>query len=115
MKTVNLNISMTYNIIYSLLSKFLEQTESKIILMGSIYGSYSPNPNLYINEDDTFFYQKPLEYSISKSVIPILTKYFCCHYAKDGLVINNLEPHAIISIPDSRFLENYHQLEEFVI
>ena len=110
MKSVNSNISMLYNTIYSVLSKFLDQSESRIILMGSIYGSYSPNPNLYINQNETFFYQKPIEYSISKSVFPTLTKYLCCHYAKKGLIVNNLEPHAIISNPDNKFINNFKKL-----
>ena len=110
MESVNSNISMLYNTIYSLLSKFISQSESRIILIGSIYGSNSPDPNLYINENETFFYQKPVEYSISKSVFPILTKYLCCHYGKNGLIINNLEPHAIISNPDKQFLKNFKKL-----
>ena len=35
MKSVNANISMVYNIVYSLLSKFFAQKESRILLIGS--------------------------------------------------------------------------------
>ena len=110
MKSVNANISMVYNIIYSLLSRFLNQKESRIILIGSVYGEYSPNPNLYKSSNAKYFYQKPIEYSLSKSTFPILTKYLCAHYSSKGLTVNNLEPHAIIKNPDEEFLKNFRQL-----
>ena len=37
-------------------------------------------------------------------------KYLCAHYSNQGLVINNLEPHAIIKNPDEEFLKNFRQL-----
>ena len=110
MKSVNANISMVYNIVYSLLSKFIVQKESRILLIGSVYGEYSPNPNLYKSSEAKYFYQKPIEYSLSKSIFPILTKYLCAHYSNKGLMVNNLEPHAIIKNPDQDFLKNFREL-----
>tara|TARA_S200000501_G_scaffold147951_1_gene139603 strand:+ start:62 stop:859 length:798 start_codon:yes stop_codon:yes gene_type:complete len=110
MKSLSANVSMVYNIIYSLLPKFLNQDNSRIILIGSVYGSYSPNPKLYKSENSKYFYQKPIEYSLSKSIFPTLTKYLCAHYANQGLVINNVEPHAIIDSPDKIFLSNFKEL-----
>ena len=110
MKSLSANVSMAYNMIYSLLPKFLNQSYSRIVLIGSIYGSYSPNPKLYKTENSKYFYQKPIEYSLSKSIFPALTRYLCAHYANQGLVINNVEPHAIIDNPDKTFLENFKEL-----
>lgn len=110
MKSVSANVSMAYNIIYGLLSRFLKQDESRIILIGSLYGSVSPNPKLYMNEDSRYFFQKPIEYSISKSIFPNLARYLCSHYSKKGLIVNNLEPHAIIDNPNKKFLKNFKQL-----
>jgi len=110
MESINSNLSMAYNIIYSLLPYFLNQNKSKIILAGSLYGSISPNPNLYLDKQGNAFFQKPIEYSISKSVFPILAKYFCAHYGNRGLVINNVEPHAIIDEPNKDFLRNFKNL-----
>ena len=110
MHSINSNIRIVYNIIYSLLPYFLKQSKSKIILAGSLYGSISPNPNLYLDKTGEPFYQKPIEYSISKSVFPIIAKYFCTHYASKGLVINNVEPHAIIDEPNKDFMRNFKNL-----
>lgn len=110
MKSLNANISMLYNIVYLLLPKLLKQSNSKIILIGSVYGSNSPNPKLYQSEDLKYFYQKPIEYSLSKSIFPTFAKYLCAHYANQGLVINNLEPHAIIENLDKQFLSNFKKL-----
>ena len=110
MESINANLSMAYNIIYSLLPYFLNQNKGKIILAGSLYGSISPNPNLYLDKKGTPFFQKPIEYSISKSVFPILAKYFCAHYGNRGIVINNIEPHAIIDEPNKDFLRNFKNL-----
>ena len=110
MESINSNISMVYNIIYSLMPYFLKQEKSKIILAGSLYGSISPNPNLYLDKNGEKFFQKPIEYSISKSVFPILAKYLCAHYGHKGLVINNVEPHAIIDEPKEDFLKNFKKI-----
>lgn len=110
MQSINANIGMLYNIVYSLLPVFLKQKKSKIVLIGSVYGSVSPNPKLYIENDKKYFYQKPIEYTLSKSIFPSFAKYLCAHYSNQGLVINNLEPHAIINYPDKKFLENFKKL-----
>ena len=110
MKSVNSNISMAYNIIYSLLPYFLKENKGKIILVGSIYGSISPNPNLYLEKNGELFFQKPIEYSMAKSVFPILAKYFCTHYGRKGLIINNVEPHAIIDKQNENFMRNFKNL-----
>ena len=73
-------------------------------------GSISPNPNLYLDENGEKFFQKPIEYSISKSVFPIIAKYLCAHYGHKGLVINNVEPHAIIDEPKEDFLKNFEKI-----
>ena len=108
--SINKNISMVYNVIYSTLPKFIKQKKTRIVLVGSIYGSYSPNPNLYKDKNNEFFYQKPIEYSISKSTFPIIAKYLCAHYAKDGIKVNNFEPHAIIEKPEDNFINNFKKL-----
>ena len=109
-KSVNSNLGILYNILYGLLSRFLKQETSRIILIGSVYGSYSPNPNLYRSSEDKYFYQKPIEYSLSKAMFPTIAKYFCAHYADKGLIINNLEPHAIIDKTDDEFLANFKKI-----
>ena len=109
-KSVNSNLGILYNILYGLLSRFLKQETSRIILIGSVYGSHSPNPNLYRSSDGKYFYQKPIEYSLSKAMFPTVAKYFCAHYADKGLIINNLEPHAIIDKPDDNFLANFKNI-----
>ena len=50
----------------SLLPYFLKQKKSKIILAGSLYGSISPNPNLYLDKTGEPFFQKPIDFLIWK-------------------------------------------------
>lgn len=82
-----------------------------IINISSIYGSLSPDNRIYkyktenIESKDSF--HKPIAYSVSKSGIYNLTRYFSTHWAKKGVRVNTVTLCGISNNQDEEFLEAF--------
>ena len=89
-KTININLVATINIIkkYVNLHKKKKLKSCKIINFGSIYGSLSPNFDIY-KKGDRFNSEI---YGATKASIIQITKYFGALYAKNKIIINCISP-----------------------
>ena len=63
----------------------LKQKQGNIINIASVYGIVAPNLNLYKNKKNKQFFIKPIDYVISKSLIPNFTRYIATSYGKKGI------------------------------
>lgn len=89
-KTIDINLIATINIIknYVVLHKKYKLLSCKIINFGSIYGSYSPDFNIYKSGDR---FNSEI-YGATKASIIQLTKYLAVMYAKYNIKINCISP-----------------------
>ena len=89
-KTIDINLIATINIIknYIKLHKKNKLSGCKIINFGSIYGSYSPDFNIYKSGDR---FNSEI-YGATKASIIQLTKYLAVMYAKYNININCISP-----------------------
>ncbi len=79
-----------------------------IINVGSTYSLVAPNLNLY-NSNSKKKYNKPIDYVISKSVVPMLTKYLATNYG-NKIRCNCIIPHVIIKKPPKKFIKNFKKI-----
>lgn len=79
-----------------------------IVNIGSIYGSVSPDQNLYEyrrKKGESFY--KPVAYSASKSALVNLTKYLAVYWAKFNVQVNMLTIAGVFNNQDKEFLDAY--------
>jgi len=95
-KTLSTNLIATINIIkkYVILHKKKKLKSCKIINFGSIYGSLSPNFDIY-KKGDRFNSEI---YGATKASIIQLTKYLGALYAKNKIIINCISPGGTIDV-----------------
>lgn len=82
--------------------------QGSIINIASIYGTVSPDQNLYQYRRDrgeVFF--KPVAYSASKSALYNLTRYLAVYWGSKGVRTNTLTFAGVFNHQDPEFLEAY--------
>ena len=100
-KMIRVNILGAVKILNAIL-----RTETKpcsIVLIGSLYSSVSPNPELYSHFNDGNGTVKHPAYSTTKSALVGLMKQYASHAAKSSIRINMLSPGGIKGAQDSTF------------
>jgi NAD(P)-dependent dehydrogenase (short-subunit alcohol dehydrogenase family) len=79
-----------------------------IINIGSIYGTVSPDQQLYqYRRDRGEEFYKPVAYSVSKSGVLNLTRYLAVYWAKQNVRVNSLTIAGVYAGQDTEFLNNY--------
>ena len=73
-----------------------------VINFSSIYGLRPPDNNLYEGDN-----MKSISYSVSKSSVIPLTKYFAKNIPKDQFRFNVIAPGGVYDNQDSKFVEKY--------
>jgi len=91
----NVNTKGTVLITQAVIKNMLKQGNGNIINVTSTYAFVAPNQDLYKLENDNIQSYKPIDYIISKSFIPIFTKYLTSLYADHGIRINTIAPHGV--------------------
>ncbi|MBD1153665.1 SDR family oxidoreductase [Pelagibacterales bacterium SAG-MED23] len=110
-KSISVNLTGLINICQESCKIFIKKNlYGNIINVGSTYSLVAPNINLYKTKNNLETFNKPFDYVITKSSIPILTKYIATTYAKDKIRCNCLIPHAILEKPSKEFLRNFKKL-----
>jgi len=81
--------------------------KGSIIVVGSLYAVVSPDESFYnhLNTDPPFI--KHPAYGASKAALLNLVKYFCTHWAKEGVRINALSPGGVLGSQDSEFIRKF--------
>ncbi len=77
--------------------------EGRIINFASIYGNLTPRFEIYKNTKMTL----PIQYSLSKSSIIMLTKYFSKFFLKKKININTISPGGVFDYQNKNFIKNY--------
>lgn len=108
-KSFDVNVKGLVQITQLVIKQMLKQGHGNIINVASTYSLVAPNQSLYnFGESQQQF--KPVDYVITKSVIPNLTRYIATFYAKDNIRCNAIAPHGIFNEHDDKFLQNFAQL-----
>lgn len=94
-KTFNVNIIGTINLCknYFILHKKLSLKQCKIINIGSIYGSLSPDFRIYGKKDNF----NSEVYGITKAGVTQLTKYLAAMMASNNINVNCMSPGGILN------------------
>ncbi|MEW6748385.1 MAG: SDR family oxidoreductase [Candidatus Micrarchaeota archaeon] len=78
-----------------------------IINISSIYGEGSPDQRIYIKNDPSKSFIKPISYCVSKGAIPNMSRYLAAYWAGKGVRVNTLTFGGVFNNQDSEFVEKY--------
>ena len=109
-KSIDVNVTGTFNITQQVIKKMLEQGFGNIINVASTYSLVSPNQNLYKFDEESEQLFKPVDYVVTKSVIPNFTRYLATFYGKKGIRVNTIVPHGVVNNPSKEFKRNFSKL-----
>lgn len=65
-----------------------ERGKGSVVLFSSMYGTLSPNPDLY----EAPMVKNPIEYGVTKAGIIQMVRYLAVHYGKHGVRFNSISP-----------------------
>ena len=106
-KSINTNITGTFIMTKAVVQKMLEKKSGNIINVASAYSLVAPNQDLYKLNDDEQNIFKPVDYVVSKSVIPNFSRYLATFYGKKGIRANTIVPHGIFNDHPEKFVNNF--------
>ena len=111
-KSLDVNLLGTINISQILCEYFVKNKVSgNIINVASIYSIVAPNLALYNkNLSSNNLKNKPMDYVLSKSSIPNLTKFIATNYGRQKIRSNCLVPHGIKNLHKKDFIKKYSNL-----
>lgn len=89
--------------------QMLKQGYGNIINVASTYSQVAPNQKLYDFGDSQIRY-KPVDYVVTKSMIPNLTRYLATFYADKNIRCNAIAPHGIFNDHSASFIKNFAAL-----
>jgi NAD(P)-dependent dehydrogenase (short-subunit alcohol dehydrogenase family) len=108
-KSFDVNVKGLIMVTQAVIQQMLKQGFGNIINVASTYSQVAPNQSLYDFGDDTIRY-KPVDYVVTKSMIPNLTKYLATFYAGNNIRCNAIAPHAIYNNHSEQFVKNFSKL-----
>jgi len=108
-KSFDVNVKGLIMMTQTVIQQMLKQGFGNIINVASTYSQVAPNQSLYDFGDETIRY-KPVDYVVTKSMIPNLTKYLATFYAGNNIRCNAIAPHAIFNNHSEPFLKNFAKL-----
>ena len=109
-RSIDVNITGTFNVTQSICNQMLKQNSGNIILTASTYSLVGPNNDLYNPPPPGNPMVKPVDYVATKSFIPNYTRYLATHYAKQGIRVNCIAPHGVENENPDWFKENFAKL-----
>lgn len=108
-RSFDVNIKGLVQVTQSVIKQMLKQGSGNIINVASTYSLVAPNQELYnFGGKDIQF--KPVDYVITKSMIPNFTKYIATFYARENIRCNAIAPHGIFNDHDKKFIKNFSAL-----
>ncbi len=108
-RSINVNIKGMFLITQSVVKQMLKQGAGNIINVASTYSLVAPNQGLYDFGDGAIHY-KPVDYVITKSMIPNFTRYLATFYARQNIRCNAIAPHGIFNDHEDAFIKNFSKL-----
>ena len=115
-KSLDINLLGTINISQIFCEYFVKnKIKGNIINIASTYSIVAPNIALYNkNLSSIKKMNKPMDYVISKSSIPNLTRYIATNYGRQNIRANCLVPHGIKNQHKKDFIKKYSNLSPWV-
>ncbi len=104
-ENINLHLGGYFNMMQQFINFYQDSHCLKIINMSSIYGVITPRFNIYEGTDMTV----PVEYSVIKSSLIMLTKYFARYYKEKKLIANCISMGGIYDNQDPSFVLAYNK------
>ena len=108
-RSYNVNVKGLVQITQAVIKQQLKQGNGNIINVASTYSLVAPNQSLYDLGDGNINY-KPVDYVITKSMIPNLTRYLATFYADKNIRCNAIAPHGIFNDHEEQFVKNFSRL-----
>lgn len=108
-RSMQVNITGTVQITQAVVRQMLKQGYGNIINVASTYSLVAPNQQLYDYGTGDIQY-KPVDYIITKSMIPNFTRYLATFYAKDNIRCNAIAPHGVFNNHPEAFVQNFEKL-----
>ncbi len=108
-RSIDVNIKGMFLITQAVVKQMLKQGHGNIINVASTYSLVAPNQGLYDFGDGAIQY-KPVDYVITKSMIPNFTRYLATFYASKHIRCNAIAPHGIFNDHDDTFIQNFAKL-----
>lgn len=107
-RVLDVNLKGVFLLCQAVGGKMAALRRGSIINVASIYGSVSPDQNLYAYRrarGEVFF--KPVAYAASKSGIYNLTRYLATYWGRHGVRVNTLTLAGVFNHQDKAFLDVY--------
>lgn len=105
-ETVALQLGSVFAICQAFSKYFSVNGGGSVVNIGSIYGILTPRFSIYDGTDMT----SPVEYSVTKSALRQLNRYFAQYYKKQSVRFNIVSPGGILDAQPSGFLNSYNEL-----
>jgi NAD(P)-dependent dehydrogenase (short-subunit alcohol dehydrogenase family) len=107
-KVMSVNVKGTFLPCQVIGARMAAEGRGSIINISSIYGMLSPVQEIYDFRragGDEFY--KPVAYSVSKSALYNLTRYFATYWAKNGVRVNTLTLAGVANEQPQEFVDAY--------
>jgi NAD(P)-dependent dehydrogenase (short-subunit alcohol dehydrogenase family) len=105
---MDVNVKGTFLSCQVIGGRMASEGRGSIVNISSIYGMLSPVQELYdFRRAAGEEFYKPVAYSVSKSALYNLTRYFATYWAKSGVRVNTLTLAGIANEQPSEFVEAY--------
>ena len=108
-RSIDVNVTGTFNVTQSVCKQMLAQGSGNIILTASTYSLSGPNNDLYQRTNGEPMV-RPVDYVATKSFIPNYTRYLATHYADQGIRVNCIVPHGVENENPDWFKQNFSKL-----
>lgn len=111
-KSININLLGAINLAQIFCEYFIKnKVAGNIVNVASTYSIVSPNLALYNKKLSLKkLTNKPMDYVISKSSIPNLTRYIATNYGRKNIRSNCLVPHGIKNLHKKNFVKSFSKL-----
>ncbi len=111
-KSIDVNLIGSLNLSQIFCNYFVKNNiAGNIINVASIYSIVGPNLALYNKKiSKNFNTNKPIDYVMSKSSIPNLTKYIAINYGRKNIRSNCVVPHGIKNLHKKDFVQKFSNL-----
>jgi NAD(P)-dependent dehydrogenase (short-subunit alcohol dehydrogenase family) len=105
---MDVNVKGTFLSCQVIGARMASEGRGSIVNISSIYGMLSPVQELYdFRRAAGEEFYKPVAYSVSKSALYNLTRYFATYWAKSGVRVNTLTLAGVANEQPSEFVEAY--------
>jgi NAD(P)-dependent dehydrogenase (short-subunit alcohol dehydrogenase family) len=108
-KSVDVNVTGLFLVTQAALSEMLKKGKGNIINVASTYSLVSPDPGLYGDKNASGYLPKPVDYVVTKSVVPNFTRYLAAYYSDKGIRSNTVVPHGVYTNHSEEFQERFNR------